>query len=62
MSSSHPEFALVYKFLSPGGDIFYLLTKLDDGEFIYEFPSAILPVSYHGMTGQYFGWGYTLGP
>lgn len=44
LTTSHPEFELVYTFLSPGGDIFDLLRKLDDKEFSYEFPLGCLPV------------------
>lgn len=47
LTTSHPEFELVYTFLSPGGDIFNILMKLDDKEFSYEFP---LPVGICAVT------------
>lgn len=45
MSSCNADFNLLYSFLSPNGDMFELLLKLDDREFTYEFPIAHLPVS-----------------
>ncbi len=42
LCSSHLEFNLLYPFLNPGGDLFDLLMKLDDREFVYEFPVVSL--------------------
>ena len=44
INTSSPEFELLHSFLSPGGDLFDLLVKLDDKEVSYEFPLACLPV------------------
>jgi hypothetical protein len=44
LTTSHPEFDIVYGFLNPGGDVFNLLMKLDDKEFSYEFPLGCMPV------------------
>ena len=41
----HSDFPHVLLFLSPDGDIFQLIAKLDVGNFIYEFPIKCLPVS-----------------
>ena len=32
--------------MCPTGDMFKLITKLDDGGFLYEFPIKCLPVSW----------------
>ena len=40
------EYNAGYGFLCPTGDMFKLITKLDDGGFLYEFPIKCLPVSW----------------
>ena len=50
LTTSHPDFEIVYAFLNPGGDLFNLLAKLDDKEFSYGFPLGCMPVSWYYLT------------
>ena len=52
--SSHMDFNMLYSFLIPGGDIFDLLMKLDDREFVYDFPVVSRP------TEVIHTWGFIL--
>ncbi len=41
----HSDFAPILQFLAPGGDLFQLISKLEEEGFLYEFPTSCLPVS-----------------
>jgi len=41
----HTDFPTLLQFLSPGGDLFHLIPRLDEEGFLYEFPINCLPVS-----------------
>ena len=43
----HSDFPTLLQFLSPGGDLFHLIARLDGEAFLYEFPIHCLPVSVH---------------
>ena len=49
----HSDFPQVLQFLSPDGEIFQLIAKLDAGNFIYEFPIKCLPVSLTRKTHKH---------